>query len=86
MEIIFISNQIKYDILKILDLPAAQSYNLHGTTVLDSIGYGKDEELYRKLENKLQEIANEYQTGRLISRGDLSNETTVRQCIQLVLL
>ncbi|MDB5287857.1 MAG: hypothetical protein JWR05_2806 [Mucilaginibacter sp.] len=42
MDIIFIRNQIKYDILNILGLPAEQCYNLLGTTLLYLIGYGEN--------------------------------------------
>lgn len=86
MDIIFISNQIKYDILSICGLPAQQSYNLQGTTPLHLIGYGQDDELCRKLENKLQSIAEEYNTGRSIKRGAVSEELTVRECIQMVII
>ena len=86
MDIIFISNQIKYDILSICGLPAQQSYNLQGTTPLHLIGYGHDDELCRKLENKLQLIAEEYNTGRLIANGAVSEDLTVRQCILMVIV
>ena len=86
MDIIFISNQVKYDILNICGLPAEQSYNLLGNTPLHLIGYGQDKTLCRKLENKLQLIANEYNTGREISYGTVSEHLTVRQCIQLVIV
>jgi hypothetical protein len=86
MDIIFISNQIKYDILNILGLPAEQYYNLLGTTPLYSIGYGENDDLCRKLESKLQSIANEYKTGKAILNGYISKDTTVRQCIQLVIV
>ena len=83
MDIIFISNQIKFDILNIPGLPAAQSYNLLGTTPLHSVGY--DDDLCRKLEHKLQVIANEYNTGKIILSGHISKDTTVYQCIKLVI-
>jgi hypothetical protein len=86
MDIIFISNQIKYDILNIPGWPAEQSYNLLGTTPLYSIGYGDNEDLCRKLESQLQSIANEYKTGKSILNGYISKDTTVRQCIQLVIV
>jgi hypothetical protein len=86
MDIIFISNQIKYDILNTLGLPAEQCYNLLGTLPLHSIGYGENADLCRKLESKLQSIANEYKTGKAILNGYISKDTTVRQCIQLVIV
>ncbi|MFA6084564.1 hypothetical protein [Mucilaginibacter sp.] len=86
MDIIFITNQIKYDILNISGLSAEQCYNLTATTPLYSIGYGEDESLCRKLESKLQAIADEYNTGKLIQNGHVSKDTTVYQCIKLVIL
>ncbi|MBB5395738.1 MULTISPECIES: hypothetical protein [unclassified Mucilaginibacter] len=85
MDIIFISNQIKYDILSICGLPVDHCYNLLTNTPLKSIGYDKDEELCRKLEEKLRVIANEYQTGKRVADGAVSQNLTVRQCIQLVI-
>lgn len=84
MELIFISNQIKHDILQICGKPAKYSYNLTGDISLSSIGYGSDIELYRRLENKLQLIAEEYKTGCNIPAGSVSDGLTVSQCIRLV--
>jgi hypothetical protein len=85
MDIVFISNQIKYDILNICGLPVDHSYNLLTNTPLNSIGYDKDEELCRKLEEKLRIVAEEYNTGKRVVKGDVSKNLTVRQCIQLVI-
>jgi len=85
MDIVFISNQIKYDILKICGLPANHAYNLETNIPLHSIGYDDNEEFCRLLESKLQLIAEEYKTGRRILTGDVSKNLTVRQCIQLVI-
>ena len=85
MDIVFISNQIKYDILNICGLPVDHSYNLLTNTPLKSIGYDKDEELCRQLEEKLRMVAEEYNTGRRVTKGDVSKNLTVRQCIQLVI-
>jgi len=85
MDIVFISNQIKYDILNICGLPVEQSYNLLTNTPLQSIGYDKDEELCRKLEEKLRIVAEEYKTGKRVVKGAVSKNLTVRQCIQLVI-
>jgi hypothetical protein len=85
MDIVFISNQIKYDILNICGLPVEQSYNLLTNTPLQLIGYDKDEELCRRLEEKLRLVAEEYQTGKQVAKGDVSKNLTVRQCIQLVI-
>ncbi|MCO5934009.1 hypothetical protein NAF17_00535 [Mucilaginibacter sp. RB4R14] len=85
MDIVFISNQIKYDILNICGLPVDSSYNLLTTTPLKSIGYDRDEELCRQLEEKLRVVAEEYNTGRRVEKGDVSQNLTVRECIQLVI-
>ena len=86
MDIVYISNQIKYDILAICGKPSAKAYNLLTDTPLYSIGYETDEELCRKLETKLQLISDEYKTGKNISVGSVSKDLTVRQCIQLVIV
>ncbi|MGY4535611.1 hypothetical protein ACVW0P_000005 [Mucilaginibacter sp. UYNi724] len=85
MDIVFISNQIKYDILNICGLPVDHSYNLLTNTPLKSIGYDRDEELCRQLEEKLRIVAEEYNTGRRVAKGDVSKNLTVRECIQLVI-
>jgi hypothetical protein len=85
MDIVFISNQIKYDILNISGLPVNNCYNLTTNTPLKLIGYDKDEELCRKLEEKLRKVAEEYKTGKKVAEGDVSKDLTVRQCIQLVI-
>lgn len=85
MEKVFISNQVKYDILNICGLPVDHSYNLLTNTPLTSIGYDKDEGLCRQLEEKLRIVAKEYNTGKRVARGDVSKNLTVRQCIQLVI-
>jgi hypothetical protein len=85
MDIVYISNQIKYDILTICGKPATQAYNLLTDTPLYSIGYDEGE-LCRELEYKLQLVADEYKTGRRISYGAVSKNFTVRQCIELVIV
>lgn len=85
MDIVFISNQVKYDILNICGLPVDHSYNLLSNTPLGSIGYDVDDELCRKLEEKLHMVAQEYNTGKRVTRGDVSKNLTVRECIQLVI-
>ena len=85
MDLIFISNQIKYDILYICGLPVNHCYDLLTNTPLQSIGYDKDKQMCRMLENKLRIVAEEYKTGKNIAEGDVSENLTVRQCIQLVI-
>ncbi|MEO7214626.1 hypothetical protein [Mucilaginibacter sp.] len=86
MDIVYISNQVKHDILTICGKPATKPYNLLTDTLLHSMGYDDDGELCRKLENKLQMVAEEYKTGRSISYGVISKNFTVRQCIELVIV
>lgn len=85
MEKIFISNQIKLEILELCGLPANRPYNLSGLAILDHLKHDEDGKLCRKLEQKLQEIACEYKTGKIISTGSITTETSVNQCIKLVL-
>ena len=84
MDIVYIGNQIKYDILTICGKPATRAYNLLSDTPLYSIGYDEGE-LCRKLEYKLQLVAEEYNTGKSIVYGAVSKNFTVRQCIELVM-
>jgi hypothetical protein len=86
MELIFISNQIKYDILQICGMPANRAYNLMGNISLRSIGYRSDTEMCRRLENQLRLIAKEYKTGCNIQPGAVSDALTVSQCIRLVVI
>jgi len=86
MELIFISNQIKYDILQICGRPAKYSYNLLGDVYLSSIGYRENPEMCRRLESKLQLIAEEYKIGCNIPFGSVSDGLTVSQCIRLVVV
>lgn len=85
MDIVYISNQIKYDILTIGGKPAIRAYNLLSDTPLYSIGYDEGE-LCRRLEYRLQLVAEEYKTGRSITCGAVSKNFTVRQCIELVIV
>lgn len=85
MDIVFISNQIKFDILNICGLPATHAYNLQTTTALNKMGYNSNTEFCRLLEHKLRAIAVEYNTGKFIAEGDVTENLTVRECIQLVI-
>ncbi|TFF36346.1 hypothetical protein [Mucilaginibacter psychrotolerans] len=86
MDIVYISNQIKFDILTICGQPAAHAYNLQTDMPLHAIGFNDNGELCRQLENKLQLVADEYNTGKRIANGSVSKELTVWQCIQLVIV
>lgn len=85
MDKIFISNQIKLEILRICGQPTNKAYNLPGNLHLDVLSYDNDESLCRKLEEKLQEIASYYRTGKIIQAGDIKKDYTVSQCIKLVI-
>jgi hypothetical protein len=85
MDKIFISNEIKLEILKICGLPADRPYNLSGLTILGYLQHDDDERLCRVLEQKLQEIAYAYNTGKRIIKGDVTTACSVNQCIKLVL-
>ncbi|QXV65391.1 hypothetical protein FPZ42_15480 [Mucilaginibacter achroorhodeus] len=84
MDIIFITNQIKFDILNTGGMPAQYPYNLLANTPLTKVGYNSAERC-RLLEQRLHQIALDYNTGRRISAGDVSEELTVRECIKLVI-
>lgn len=86
MDIVFICNQIKYDILTTCGQTGLRAYNLLTDTTLYSIGYNDDDELCRKLEYKLQLVAEQYKTGKNIYEGAVSKDSTVLQCIQLVIV
>lgn len=84
MDKIFITNQIKFDILDTGGMPSMRAYNLMANTPLNTIGYN-DDNACRLLEEKLRQIALEYKTGKRVIEGDISKELTVRECIQLVI-
>lgn len=84
MDKIFISNEIKLQILKVSGQPVTKPYNLAGETRLDILNYDKDEDFCRMLERRLQEIAFHYNTGKVIVKGDVSKNCTVSYCVKLV--
>lgn len=81
---IFISNQIRVEILRTCGQPTNKAYNLPGNFCLDILSYNNDERLCRILEVKLQEIASYYKTGKIIQVGDISKENTVKECVKMV--
>jgi len=81
---VFISNHIKLEILKICGLSQIKPYNLQGETQLAILNISDKEVFCREIEKSLQEIASIYQTGRIITEGDVSKEFTINQCIRLV--
>lgn len=86
MDIIFISNQIKFDVLNICGKPSARAYNLLTDTPLHTMGYQENNDFCRQLEYQLQQIANEYKTGKSINSGAVSKNLTVRECIEMVMV
>jgi hypothetical protein len=84
MDKIFISNQIKLEILKICGHPTTKAYNLPGRLRLYDLNCHDKENFCRILEKRLQEIASHYQTGKIILSGDISQQHTVSECIKLV--
>ena len=84
MDKIFISNQIKLEILKICGHPTNKAYNLPGNLRLHDLNCHDKENFCHILEQKLQEIAIHYKTGKIILNGDLSQQNTVNECIKLV--
>lgn len=82
MDKIFISNEIKAEILRICGISVIKPYNLAGATPLFKLN--KNEIFCRELEMQLQHIATKYQTGKTILQGEISHDYTVNQCIKLV--
>jgi hypothetical protein len=85
MDKIYLNNHIKLEILNICGLSNIKSYDLAGSTILHTLGYN-DNAHCKLLEQKLQEIALYYNTGKLIGIGVISNKFTVSQCVQLILI
>jgi hypothetical protein len=85
MDKIFISNEIKLEILKLCGLPVSKPYNLSGQTILGYLKNDNNGEVCRALEEKLQQIAFAYNTGKTIVAGDVTVNCSVNYCIKLVL-
>ncbi|WP_461449488.1 hypothetical protein [Mucilaginibacter sp.] len=84
MDKIFISNQIKLEILKVCGHPTIRPYNLPGSLRLHDLNCYHKTDFCRILEQRLQDIASHYQTGKIILPGDVSQQNTVSECIKLV--
>lgn len=80
-----LSTQIKLEILTICSGPISRPDNLINQVQLFMLGYDDYEDWCRQLEKRLQLLAEEYQTGRAITKGHINGQTTVDQCIQMVL-
>ena len=85
MDKIYMSNQIKLEILNICGHPTVGSYNLDGKTALAVLGYHSQIH-FKMLEDKLQTLATYYNTGKIITPGVISKDFTVNECIRLILL
>lgn len=79
-----ISTQIKLEILTICSGPISRPDNLIDQVQLFMLGYDDYEEWCRLLEQRLQHLAEQYQTGKRIAEGHINGQTTVDQCIQMV--
>jgi hypothetical protein len=79
-----ISSVIKYEVLRVCGGPLNQPYNLPDATPLGYLGYDEDEKMCKILEKRLQSVAIEYNTGRIIRNSLLTPNLTVSQCIELV--
>lgn len=75
---------IKQHILQICDGPVHVPEKLPDYVPLSHLGYDEDSSLCRTLENKLQQLIAQYNTGKHINHGHVSDEMTVSQCIALV--
>ena len=84
MDKVYITNHVKSEILNICGLPTIRPYNLNGFASLFSLGINNNADC-EKLEGKLQSIAFQYETGKMISPNTISKDFTVNQCIKLVL-
>ncbi len=84
MDKIYLCNHIKLEILNVCGLATNRSYNLAGSVPLASLGYD-DKASCKLLEDRLRLIVTQYNTGKLISSGIISNNFTVSECIRLVL-
>ncbi|MBK0380471.1 hypothetical protein [Mucilaginibacter segetis] len=85
MEKVYISNCIKYEILKICGLNTSRPYNLVTDIPLKNLGFRAKNNRCELLERRLQVIADEYNTGKQIAKGTISENITVKQCIQFLI-
>lgn len=81
----FVSKQVKLEILNICSGPVSQLENLTENIELALLGYDDYETWCRQLEGRLQYIAQQYHTGKEICPGNVTANTTVNQCIQMVI-
>lgn len=85
MDKIYITNHVKLEILNICGISTIQPYNLNGYTALFALGFSSTSHC-KILENKLQEIALQYNTGKSITPNSISTNLTVNQCVELVMM
>lgn len=84
MDKVYITNQVKQEILDICGLTDMKPYNLNGLTSLFTLGCNTRPKC-RLVANKLQEIAVQYNTGRLVEADTISADLTVNECVSLIL-
>lgn len=81
---VYITNHVKLEILNICGLSSIKPYNLNGLTSLFTLGFNTKPKC-KQLEGKLQEIAAEYNTGKLIRPDTISSDFTINQCVELIM-
>jgi hypothetical protein len=85
MDKIYITNHVKLEILTVSGLSTTQPYNLNGFTSLYTLGYNNMPHC-KLLEERLQIIAAQYNTGKSIKPDTISADFTVNQCVELVMM
>jgi len=75
---------VKQYILQICDGPVHVPEKLPDYVPLSHLGYDEDSSLCGILEDKLKQIIAQYNTGKHITHGYVSDQMTVSQCIDLV--
>jgi hypothetical protein len=84
MDKIYITNHVKLEILNICGLSNLKPYNLNGFTSLFTLGFCTLPQ-YKLLEDKLQEIAAQYNTGKSVIPDTISSDFTVNECVKLII-
>lgn len=84
MEKVYITNHVKLEIVNICGLTDVKPYNLNGYTSLLALGCNTLIKC-KLLENRLQEIASQYNTGRMVEPNVISSNLTVNECVNLIL-
>ena len=85
MDKVYITNHVKLEILNICGLSGIRPYNLNGFTPLFTLGFSTMPQC-KLLEEKLQEIAAQYNTGKSITPDTISFYFTVNECVELIMI